>query len=233
MDERENNYAHFFKAYSLYKKKLFEQANKEFDKVSETFDFYERVFLYKGKIKLEQRKFKQAILSYRNALGVIEKDAMVGVRKATIENNIGLCYLHLKQFEKADTYLSKSIEGLEKKGDAVKLISSYGNIATMYYDQLLDEKAIPYFKKAYELSKQSKSFVHKRKTAKNMAVVEENRKDFVKALGYRKEYERWNDSLNNQNRIYETAQLEKKLAVEQKQKQVIVLQTENKVKEEQ
>ena len=233
LDERENNYAHFFKAYSLYKKKLFEQANKEFDKVSETFDFYERVFLYKGKIKLEQRKFKQAILSYRNALGVIEKDAMVGVRKATIENNIGLCYLHLKQFEKADTYLSKSIEGLEKKGDTVKLISSYGNIATMYYDQLLDEKAIPYFKKAYELSKQSKSFVHKRKTAKNMAVVEENRKDFVKALGYRKEYERWNDSLNNQNRIYETAQLEKKLAVEQKQKQVIVLQTENKVKEEQ
>ena len=66
-----------------------------------------------------------------------------------------------------------------------------------------------------------------------MSVVEENRKDYIKALKYRKEYEQWKDSLNDQNKIYETAQLEKKIAVEQKQKEVQVLEVENKAKEAQ
>jgi signal transduction histidine kinase len=233
LDKRKNNYAHFFKGYSLYKKKLFKQANSEFEKVSETFDFYERVFLYKGKIRLEQRKFKEAILNYRNALEAIEKYALVGVKKATIENNIGLCYLHLKQFDKADVYLSKSIETVEKKGDTVKLISSYGNLATMYYDQYIDHKAIPYFKKAYVLSKKVDNYELKKKAANNMSIVEENRKNYLKALTYRKESQQWKDSLNNQYRIYETAQLEKKIAVEQKQNEVNLLQAENRIKEAQ
>ena len=63
-----------------------------------------------------------------------------------------------------------------------------------------------------------------------MAVVEENRKDFKKALVYRKEYETWKDSLNDQNKIYEVAKLEKEFAVKEKQKEVELLEAENKAK---
>ena len=129
-------------------------------------------------------------------------------------------------FDKADVYLSKSIETVEKKGDTVKLISSYGNLATMYYDQYIDHKAIPYFKKAYVLSKKVDNYELKKKAANNMSIVEENRKNYLKALTYRKESQQWKDSLNNQYRIYETAQLEKKIAVEQKQNEVNLLQAE-------
>jgi hypothetical protein len=56
-----------------------------------------------------------------------------------------------------------------------------------------------------------------------MAVVEENRKSFPLALTYRKEAETWKDSLNNQNKVWAIAELEKKFAVTQKQKKSMCL----------
>ncbi|EDO26800.1 predicted protein [Nematostella vectensis] len=63
-----------------------------------------------------------------------------------------------------------------------------------------------------------------------MAVVEENRKDLAKAMIYRKEYDIWKDSLNNQNKIWAVAEIEKKYAVNQKQKEIQLLASENKIK---
>ena len=232
LGRRKNDYAHFFKAYSLRRKKLFKESGQEFTEISKKFDFYERVFVYMGGVELELEKYESAINNYQLALQSIAMESMIGVKKTTLQNNIGLCYLHLEEYKKADEYLLKSIKGLEEKGDTLKMIGSYGNLANLYYERKLDNKAILYFKKAYDLAQYSTNFDLKRRMAKNMAVVEEGRRDFAKALIYRKEYEKWKDSLNDQNRIYETAQLEKKIAVEQKQKEVTVLQAENKLKEE-
>lgn len=44
-----------------------------------------------------------------------------------------------------------------------------------------------------------------------MAVVEENRGNYKKAIDYRKEAEDWKDSLNNQNKIWAVADFEKSL----------------------
>jgi len=228
-----NDYAHFFKGYSLRRKKLFKQARKEFDQISEEFDFYERIYFYKGAVDLELRKFKSAITNFQKALDNIGKESMIRIRPNTLHNNIGIAYLHLKKYDKADEYLLKSVKRVEELKDTVKMIGTYGDIANLYYEQYLDNQAIPFFIKAYKLSKYTSDFDLKRKTAKNMAVVEENRKDYKKALKYRKESQQWKDSLNDQNRIYETAQLEKKMAVEKKEKEVQLLEAENKTKEAQ
>ncbi|WP_430403079.1 sensor histidine kinase [Fluviicola sp.] len=105
------------------------------------------------------------------------------------------------------------------------------DLASIYYEQYQDEKAIVYFEKAYNLSKKHGSIQMKQNAALNMAVVEENRKRVDVALGYRKEYESWNDSLDDQNKIYEVAQIEKRLAVANKQQQVDLLESENKLKQ--
>lgn len=110
------------------------------------------------------------------------------------------------------------------------MVSSYMDIANLYYAQYKDSQAIPYFEKAYQLSKKTKDFELKQNSALNMAVMEENRKQFSKSLEYRKEYESWRDSLNNQNKVWALAELEKEYAVSQKEKQIKVLQTENKLK---
>ena len=66
-----------------------------------------------------------------------------------------------------------------------------------------------------------------------MAVVEKKKKNPAKALIYRKEYDRWKDSTNNQNKVWAVADYEKKYAVAQKQKQIKVLEVENELKETQ
>lgn len=104
------------------------------------------------------------------------------------------------------------------------------DIANLYYEQYKDKLAIPYFEKAYRLSKKTKDCELKQNSALNMAVMEENRNHLFMALKYRKEYENWKDSLNNQNKIWALSEIEKEYAVSQKEKQISILKTENKLK---
>lgn len=223
------DYCHFFRGFSFKQKKLFNEAKRELTMISKTFDFQGRVTMNLGEIALEQKEFKKAIDYFKEAENV-DTQRLYGVKKSAIEHNIGISYLHLEDYNNAEFYLIKSAKAQEVEGDTLLIIGAYGDIANLYYVQYKDDLAIPYFERAYQLSKKAGNFELKRKTALNMAVVEENRKNFPLALTYRKEFEKWKDSLNDQNKIWEVAALEKQFAVRQKQKEVSLLQAENKVK---
>ncbi|WP_298319614.1 tetratricopeptide repeat-containing sensor histidine kinase [uncultured Aquimarina sp.] len=228
-DSKLQDYCHFFRAYSFNKKKLFEESKKEFAKISSEFEFYTHVNIYKGEIALELSEFQKAI-DYFKIIEKSDDQKLLGVVKGNVEHNLGICYLHLKQYNKAEAYLLKSIEAPEIKKDTLKLIRFYGGMAISNYEQYKDQLAIGYFLKAHQLSKYTDDYTIRQNTALNMAVVEENRKKFSDALRYRKEYEKWTDSLNNQNKIWEVAQIEKEFAIKEKQKEVSLLQAENKAK---
>ncbi|GGD13936.1 tetratricopeptide repeat-containing sensor histidine kinase [Hyunsoonleella pacifica] len=225
------DYSHYFRGFSFLSKSIYQEAEREFKLISPKFEYYPLVKMRLGQIALEQHEFEKAISYFKELIGS-PKDVNNNffIRKGDILENIGLCYLHLKNFNKAEPYLLQSAKDRELKKDTLALILTYGNIANLYYEQYKDDMAIPYFEKAYRLSKNIKAFNEKLLTSMNMAVVEENRKNFQKALVYRKEYEQWKDSLNDQNKIYEVAQIEKEFAVKQKQQEVNLLEAENKAK---
>jgi len=221
------DYCYYFRAISFREKILHKEAKKEFDRISDNFQFYYKVKINLGEIALEQREFETALHFFLEIEILPENQFFY---KTNVLHNIGVCYLHLKKFNKAEKYLFKSARLHEVEKDSLMLIGSYMDIANLYYIQYKDNQAIPYFKKAYYLSKEIKSFELKQNATLNMAVVEENRKNFSLALTYRKEYETWKDSLNDQNKVWAIADLEKKFAVKQKQKEVNVLAAENRVK---
>ncbi len=222
-------FSHFFRGESFLRKKIFQQAEKEFRIVSQDFKYYNLVKVKLARVVLEQNQFQKAIDIY-NELKILSDKDYVFFEKSEINYNLSLCYLHMGEFDKAKPYLDENIMSSVREKDTLSLIMDYGNMANFYYEQYKDELAIPYFEKAYSLSKNVKDLSKKRNTALNMAVVEENRKDFEKALIYRKEFETWKDSLTDQNNIWEVAQLEKQFAVKEKQKEVTLLQAEKKVK---
>ncbi|KFF18183.1 ATP-binding protein [Flavobacterium hydatis] len=223
------DYCHYFRGISFKEKKLLNEAKKEFNKVSSNFPFHYKVKNNLGEIALSQNEFKNA-LQYFEGIIKLSNIPTYDLGISTVLHNIGLCYLHLKEFDKAEEHLFKGAQLQEKEKDTLLLIGSYMDIATLYYEQYKDSQAIPYFEKGYHLSKKVKSFEIKQTAALNMAVVEENRKNFPLALTYRKEYETWKDSLNDQNKVWALAELEKKFAVKQKQKEVNILEAENKLK---
>ncbi len=222
------DYAHYFRGCSFIEKKILDEAEKELSLISHDFEFYYIVKLRLGEIALEQNQFKKAILYLKD---VLKSTSNLYFKKSVVLKNLGLCFHHLSQFNDAETYLFQSIKLQEESKDTLEIVRTYEAIANLYYEQYQDNLAISYFKKAYRFSEKVKDFETKRNTAFNMAVVEENRKNFKEALVYRKESEQWKDSLNNQNKIYEVAKLEKEFAVKQKQKEVSLLQAENKTKE--
>ena len=226
------DYCHYLRGNSFRQLKLFQEAKKELHLVSKKFAFYPLVNKVLGESSLELKEFEKAIYYFNE----VEKSPNLdkqGFKIRVIYTNLGVSYLHLNQYNKAEEYLFKSKNLLEKEGNADTLVNLYLNIANLYYEQYKDKQAIPYFEKAYALSKKTKDFDKKRQATKNMSIVEENRGNLKQALVYRKESEQWKDSLNNQNKVWAVADFEKKFAVAQKQRQIEVLEVENQLKNSQ
>ncbi|WP_281230918.1 tetratricopeptide repeat-containing sensor histidine kinase [Flavobacterium gelatinilyticum] len=228
-DKIVTDYCHYFRGSSFRAKKLFKEAKSELNLVSREFEFYILIHKELGEIALELNDFEKAIQYFKEAEKLSIKNKQV-IKTSTIYVNLGSSYLHLNQFKNAEEFFFKSLKLQEKEKDTTSLIELYINIANLYYIQYKDNEAIPFFEKAYHLSVKTAHFDLKRKSSLNMAVVEENRGNFKKALLYRKESDHWKDSLNNQNKIWAVADFEKKFAVAQKQKEIKVLTVENKLK---
>ncbi|MDY0780295.1 tetratricopeptide repeat-containing sensor histidine kinase [Tenacibaculum sp. IB213877] len=227
------DYCHFFRGFSFKQKKIFNEAEKEFNLISKNFNYQGIKKMFLAEIALEQNQFKKAVMGFEEVLTFSNSKEEQLIDKNSIIHNLGLSYLHLKKFKEAESYLIESLEFYKNRKDTLELVGCYGDLATLYYEQYKDDLAIPFFEKAYQLAKKTNNFNLRRSTSKNMSVVEENRKDFEKALKYRKEAEIWKDSLNNQNKIYAVAQKEKEFAVQQKQNEVDILQVQNELKETQ
>lgn len=227
-----DNYCYFFRGVSFKEKKILNEAKKAFNKITNEFEFYKTVKNNLGQIALEQNEFKKAIQYFKEFESFPETNSF-NIDKAEINHNLGICYLHLDDYTKAEFYLLKSTKIQEKERDTLMLIGAYGDVANLYYNQFKDDLAIPYFEKAYTLSKKINRYDLKKISALNLAVVEENRKDFEKSLFYRKEAEKWNDSLTDQNKIWALAEVEKKFALKQKQKEIEVLEVKNEIRETQ
>lgn len=224
-----DDYCHYFRGISFKEKGLFKEAKTSFSKIKKDFLFRYKVNLKLGEIALEQKSYETAIDFFKK-IEYLPLDQQYDYKKSALNHNLGLCYFHLQKYNIAESYLVKGSDLYHLEKDTTGLIISYMDIANLYYEQYQDSLAIPYFEKAYQLSKRVKSFELKQNAALNMAVVEENRKHYKEALVYRAEYETWRDSLTDQNKVWDIAQLEKQFAVKEKQKEVNVLATENKLK---
>ncbi len=225
-----NDYCHYFRTKCFLVKKLYNNGLKEAELVSKNFNYYYNNQFLKGQLYLELYKFEKALKYYKDVEQNLSKSS---ISEAIISENLGVCYLFLKKNSESEFYLLKAVKIFKEENNTNKLLSSYQNLANLYYEQYKDEQAISYFEKAYLLSKKSKSYSDKQQCAENMAVVEENRKNFAKALAYRKEAKVWNDSLTDQNKVWAVAEVEKKFAVSQKQKEIHVLEVENEIKKTQ
>ncbi len=222
-------YFNYMRGSSFMRKNLFREAQKELEKIPNHFLFYNKVLYALSGVFLEQNKFKKALL-YLKKIKEKELSAFDEINQLSITNDIGVCYLHLKDYKNAQLYLSEFLNSIKKKNNTTETSEAYTNIANLYYEQYKDSIAISYFTKAYKLAQKTSNNELKRLTTKNMAVVEENRKDLLKAITYRKESEKWRELVYNQEKIYEVSKLEKKILEQQKQNEINALKLENKAK---
>jgi len=224
------NYSHFLRGYSFYKKRVFDEAKKEFLKISRNFDYHLHSKIFLGAIAVEQENYNKA-LEYLLPIQAITNDKLFGINRNSIEGNIGASYLLLEKYQEAHAYLQKNLTYLEEKNDTIALVIAYGNLAVNYDYLDSTDLAIINFKKAYEYSKFIDDYNAKINTAHNMYEIAKYLNKPEEAYFYIEEHNQWKDSLYDQNEVARVLQLEKRIAVEQKQKEVRLLEAENKLKE--
>ena len=78
---------HFFRGHAFYNKKIFGEAEKELELISEDFAFGSRVTMYLGNIALEDNDFKKALGMFRE-LESLSTEQLHGIDKQNIEENI-------------------------------------------------------------------------------------------------------------------------------------------------
>jgi len=228
-DQKLQQFCLFFRGSSFVKKGLYREAVNDFTKVKRDFPLYPAVQFQRANLHLISGEYKDALRLFKQLKEQGRLEAL-GLSESTLEHNIGICYLHLEQYADSEIHLKRALEMQLKEKDTALIIGGYMDLANLYYEQILDDQAIPYFQKAYELAKLTKDYQLRSNAALNMSVIEENRQDFVKSLEYRKEYDGWKDSLNDQQKVWEIAQIEKRHATQEKQRQIHLLEVENGVK---
>ncbi len=219
---------HYIQGVSAFKKELLQKALQNIYAISDDFEFQNFKTLKLAQINLSLKNYQKAIKYY----SIWEKDNnhTDDTFKKNAYHNLGIAYIHIKDYTNARKYFTKEL-GLINTKDTLSLISTKMDLANVYYSQYLDDEAISLFTEAYELAKVFSDIELKQNAAKNMAVVERNRKDFKKSVRYYREYMQWKDSIWNRDKVWELAEQDKKLALAQKQQEIAIQEAEIKRQE--
>ncbi len=177
-----------------------------------------------------KKEFKKALISLERAESLVQEHPNPYYLKEIYKNK-ALCYLHLKNYDESEVTYRKTIEIEKQLKDSSALAISYMDLANLYYIQYKDTKAIPLFKKALRLAQKIKDPTVMKTAYFNMAIVEENRNDYKTALQYFKKYSKIQDSLKDSQRIWELAEQQKKVELQQKNTEITTLEKNKQIQQ--
>ena len=217
--QEEKDILNYIQGSSASKNKLYKKALQNFLEISEN-SFYKNLKHKKlGYVYLCLEQYKKSVFHYSIWEQDIEKASKESKRASF--HNLALSHVFLKNYADSDKYFKKELAQAIIDKDTLIYINAKINIANAYYNQYRDNEAIPLFIESYNLAKQYSNIELKKSTSKNMAVVEKNRKNYKASVNYYIETSKWKDSIWNRDRIWELTEADKKVAVAQKEIEIV------------
>ncbi|WP_237276796.1 tetratricopeptide repeat-containing sensor histidine kinase [Tenacibaculum ovolyticum] len=214
-----NHLLNYIQGVGALNKNMFKKALENFMNIPNQTNFNNLKLLKLGFCYLSLKEYDKSIYFYTKWE---ENNRTTDLRlKKEAYHDLALCYIHKKKYIFAKQYFGKELS-LIHSNDTLALVRAKMDLANVYYNQYLDSEAIPLFKEAYDLSKVFSNIELKQYTAKNMAVVERNRKRYKESVGYYREFIKWKDSIWSRDRIWELTEKDKKIAVAHKQQKIAV-----------
>jgi len=222
-------YTRYIKAKILYYKHVFNEALKEYTDLlhndAKDSIIINNIYANIAEIHLEQENFTEALAYFETWKQLFMHTADYTSTQSYYRNK-AQCLLLLEKYTEAEQNLLTCIESAEQHHDTLGLANVHTSLANLYYAQYLDNKAIIHFTKALQFAKRAGDIKTLRDVYFNMAVVEENRKQFAAALEYRKQYESMTDSLTNRDKVWLVAEQERKSALQLNENKIKLLHRE-------
>ncbi len=186
----------------------------------------------RGLIYFLQKEYNKSISEHQMALKIRET---IGHREGISASifNMSLVYEELGEYEKALALQVQSInieEGIENK---LNLAISYNNISGLLIKLGRMKDALMYLEKTNQLALQTTSKLLLRNNAHNYVAYYEAQKDFEKALIYQKLYQTLNDSVYSEASALKLAEVEALYNVEKKEREIELLNQNQRIQEDQ
>lgn len=210
-DQYKQNY-YFFYGRQLCKVKLYNEAYSAFEKSlnlsSDSLmlglnNFYLAVTL------IERNQFKESLLYLAKSEVIFEHLDKKKLLKTTY-NNKAVIYTHLNEMAKAEQIYLALIEMNTTQNDSLELFKSYSNLAGLYYEQYLDDKAIPLYKKSFKLAVEINDLSTLIDAYDNMTAVYENMGNYKASYEHQSKYILLKDSLNDVETVRALSEQQKK-----------------------
>ena len=216
---KEKDFFHCIHGYSAFVKGLHKKALINVNSISDANKYIQIKRYLLGNIHLNLKNFEKA----RDNIDkwILTDSISTNSVKKIMFHNLALCYIRKKDYSNAKKYFDKELSIIQPE-DTLGAIRTKMDLANVYYNQYLDDDAIPLFKEAYDLAKQYSNVEFKQYTSQNMAVVERNRKRYKESVEYYREFIGWKDSLFNRDKIWELTEKDKQLAVAQKESEIAI-----------
>ncbi|GGI56730.1 tetratricopeptide repeat-containing sensor histidine kinase [Winogradskyella haliclonae] len=177
------------------------------------------------------RDFDKVIPYYKKAELLLDKESCPE-KQTLLYNALGNINLLSKNYDEAEKYYIKGLELYLNNNKTTQAAINYSNLGNLYFEQYKDAKAEEYFLKAINTfqKKDSTNINVRQQINYNLFAVNEAKGDYKTAIKYLETSNTLKDSIWNRDKVWEIADLGKKLAVEKKNQELQVLEAENKLK---
>lgn len=221
VSKNDKDVLYYLSGASVLEKGLNRKALNDFKQISKDFRFTHLLNFKYGLIYLELEEYNKTILIYEEWLKKNPEGKNIPELKA-VYHNLAASYILKKDYKQAEKYFYKRFLFALKEKDTLSIVRVENELGNLFYVQRKNHIAALHFRKAYKLAKNYTNLELRQNTAKNMAVVEKNRKHYKESVHYYTEFVKWKDSVWNRDRISQLLEKDKKIALVTKDKEIAV-----------
>ncbi|WP_136465372.1 tetratricopeptide repeat-containing sensor histidine kinase [Flagellimonas onchidii] len=201
-----------------------QKAIDSYEKALEThygpgYEFTENSVLVNiAEIDLKNQDYEAALEKFLRAAKFNEKHNRVALTMAY--SNIGICYLNLKQWQRSEDYLLKSLQLAKNLSLKQEIAIAYGNLAKLMLRQGKMDEAVDYSNQNLNALQVMGEYEYKQKAHALASEIYEEIGSYSKAAYHLKQTMAYQDSLLNETKIREIQNLQIQHEVYLKDKEI-------------
>ncbi|SHG62054.1 tetratricopeptide repeat-containing sensor histidine kinase [Winogradskyella jejuensis] len=156
-------------------------------------------------------------------------------KKTLLYSALGHVNMISGKYSDSENYYLESLNLNLSNNQINEVAGIYNNLGNLYFEQYQDQKAKTFFLKALNTFKikDSTNINLRQQFNYNLFAVNEALGNYKEAIGYLEKSNTLRDSIWNRDKVWEIADLSKKIALDKKENELRVLEAENKAKEAQ
>ncbi|MEP7263993.1 MAG: tetratricopeptide repeat protein [Bacteroidota bacterium] len=182
-----------------------------------------------GRLYYQQEQYDNALKYFLTALSINEKSENV-IASTQNMTNIAACYVSGKQYIKAKSYYHSALSYYLENGFNSEITLIYHSLGSLFIETMQLDSAVYYLNKCITLSSLTGDKDIQALAYNSLSEAYEKKGDFKKALEVQRIYSEINDSLINQEKIKQIADMQTKYKTEKKDKEISLLNKDNDLK---